>query len=84
MVTVNGITITNETIMKTRSHYINNCNACILQADSGIFRVNDLMKHREWQKRWIRHIANGESDHTLAFLQHALWLQTGKMEAILP
>lgn len=84
MITVNGITITNETIMKTRSHFINNCNACILGACSCEFRVNDLMKYIEWQKRYISSIVKGESDHTLTFLQRALWLQTGEMAAILP
>jgi hypothetical protein len=82
--TVNNIAITNETIIATRSHFINICNACILGACSNEFRVNDLRKYIEWEKQHISRYAKGEGDNTLTFLQRALWLQTGEMVAILP
>ncbi len=81
---INNIAIRNETILATRSHFITNCNACILGACSGEFRVNDLPKYIDWQKRYISSIAKGESDHTLTFLQQALYIQTGNCIAILP
>lgn len=82
--TCNGIEITQATIKATREHFIDNCKACILDATNGKFRVNDLNKYIEWQTKYIESTNNGENDHTLTFLQRALWLQTGNMIAILP
>jgi hypothetical protein len=81
---VNDTIITHATIILTRNHFIDNCNACITGATKGDFRVNDLSKYVAWQQRCISSMRNGESDHTLTFLQRALWLQTGNCVAILP
>ena len=80
---VNGIEITNETVIATRAYYIDNCEKCIVGAINGDFRVNDLDKYIKWQRQCIVRTTNGENDHTLTFLQHALWLQTGETVAIL-
>jgi len=81
---VNGIDITSETIMATRNHFIDISKRCISDAKSGEVRVNDLDKYVEWQERSIERTKQGDNDHTLTFLQHALWLQTGECVAILP
>jgi hypothetical protein len=80
---VNNIEITTETIVATRSHYVEICKACIADATMGKFRVNDLEKYIKRQEQGIDNLNNGNCDHTLTFLQTAYWLQTGKMIPIL-
>lgn len=80
---VNNIEITQETIEATRQYYINLYRACIEDATSGRVRVNDLAKYVESEERHIARMMAGESDHTLTFVQHALYIQTGECIGIL-
>lgn len=80
---VNGINITTETIERTRNHFVENCKSCIAGSINGEFKVNDLNKYVDWQEKQIKIFLAGKNDHTLTFLQRALWIQTGKMVAIL-
>lgn len=81
---INGIEITSETILATRNHFVGIYKGCIAEAVSGEVRVNDLDKYIQSHEQHISKILAGESDHTLAFLQCALWLQTGECVAMLP
>lgn len=80
---VNNVEITEETILKTRQYFIDNCRACIDDAVSGETRVNNLKDYIQWEEDRISRLQEGMSDHTLTFVQAALWIQTGECIAIL-
>jgi hypothetical protein len=80
---VNNVEITEETILKTRQYFINNHRACIDDAISGRTRVNDLQGYIRSEEDRIFGLEEGLSDHTLTFVQAALWIQTGECIAIL-
>lgn len=71
------VTLTDETIQKTRQWYANNAQMCIDEAVSGEVKVNDLPKYIEWRKQSAADSLAGKSDHTFAFIQMAYYLQTG-------
>lgn len=75
---VNGIEITEATIAATREHFAQIHRDCITGAEAGKYHVNDMDAYREWQTRMIVDGLAGEHDHTLTFIQRALWLQTGE------
>ena len=81
---VNDIEITHETILATRKHFAEIDSACIAEALSGEVKVNDMDKYIKWMEQSTIDTMNGMYDHTLAFLQYALWIQTGKCIALLP
>lgn len=76
--------LTDENIQKTRQHFADNCDACIAEAKAGVFKVNDLATFialcEASKAEWL----SGANDRTLTARQHATWLQTGIMCAILP
>lgn len=80
---VNGIEITEATILATRQHYVDIDRLCIAHALSGQMRVNDLSKYIIWKEKHIADMIEGKSDYTLTFVQCALWIQTGECIAIL-
>ena len=81
--TVNGIVITPETILATREWYAANARACINGATTGKFRVNDLAEFVEWHGQMALDYLRGDNDGALAFMQRALYMQTGVSVAIL-
>lgn len=72
-----GVTITPETISRTRAHFADNQRECIKDAQSGEMYVNDLNNYIKYTLETIAHIEAGGWDHTFTFLQRAHWLQTG-------
>lgn len=71
------VTITEETILKTRQWYADNAQACIDEAVSGKVRVNGLSEYIEWRRQGAADTLAGKLDHTFAFIQIAYYLQTG-------
>ena len=82
---INGkeLGITGCTILATRNWYAENAQACIDEAVSGEVRVNDLATYIEWRKSLIVASLIGLSDHTVTFLQMAVYLQTGECVPLL-
>ena len=76
--TVNGIEITAETVLKTREHFAQIHRDCIAGAIAGDFQVNDLDRYTAWQSEMLMDSIMGRTDHTLTFAQRALWIQTGE------
>jgi len=74
---VNNVEITEETIEKTRQHFIDIHRACIADAVRGRTKVNDLEKYLQSEEDRIFLLEEGLSDHTVTFVQAALWIQTG-------
>lgn len=80
---VNGVEITPETILATREHFAQISRDCIAEVQSGRTRVNDLASYVAWREQAIDDSLAGKGDHTLTFMQRALWLQTGECPALL-
>lgn len=79
-----NIRITQETILKTRQHFIDICYGCIKEAQSGDVYVNDIDDYVAWRHSQITEYMMGKNDHTVTFQQRALWIQTGECRPILP
>lgn len=78
-------TITKEqAIITTRQWFADNAQACIDEAVSGQVRVNNLTSYIADQTQCIQDSLSGKWDHTLAFQQRVLYVQTGKCYPILP
>jgi hypothetical protein len=69
--------ITPKTVQATREWFAQNGRDCIEGATAGKWHVNDLSRYVEWQNRRIAASLAGEYDHTLTFVQRALYIQTG-------
>ena len=82
---INGkeLGITGCTILATRNWYAENAQLCIDEAVSGEVRVNDLDTYIEWRKSNIVASLIGLLDHTVAFLQMAVYIQTGESVPLL-
>lgn len=78
-----GVNLTDETIQRTREHFIDIHRRCIEEAQSGQTRVNDLASYVAWQEDCIADMADKEQ-FSVTFLQRAHWLQTGECVALLP
>lgn len=78
-----GVEITQETILRTREHFAEIGRRCIAEAQSGATRVNDLASYVAWREQAIEDSLAGRGDHTLTFMQRALYLQTGDCPALL-
>jgi hypothetical protein len=86
-ITVYGqpVAITEETILATRQWYVDNAKACIHEAlryvrsggKEGFF-VNNIHRYIHAKRASIRDTIKGRSDHTLAFAQRAVYIQTGQ------
>jgi hypothetical protein len=72
------VTLTPATIAATREWYAENGRACIAEARDGTTRVNDLESYVAWRKDGIAAALRGDDDHTFAFVQRAVALQTGR------
>lgn len=85
IVTVHGkpVAIAPETITATRQWFYDNAMACITEAESGAVCVNDLASYREWRLQQAADDLAGKSDHTFAFAQRAVFIQTGECVPLL-
>lgn len=78
-------TITKEqAIIITRQWFADNAQACINEAVIGVIWVNDLQGYIKQQEQRINEYLSGKWDHTLAFQQGVVYVQTGICPAILP
>ena len=75
--------ITEETILKTRSYGIKQCQDCINEVLSGKVRVNDIDSYIEMQKSHIGKYESGYYDDKLHFLSKAIYLQFGESVPIM-
>lgn len=91
----NGTEITQETIIRTRQHFADNCTLCAASAveyDSipkdqlpeGKFFVNDLAGYIADRQAVTLDFIEGKNDNSFTFWQRAHWLQTGECVALLP
>jgi hypothetical protein len=92
-ITVHGtdLELTAETITATRAWYADNAFAMIAEAAEYVAtngqsgqRVNDIDSHKAWCEGMAAASLRGDSDHTFAFVQRALYIQTGESVALLP
>lgn len=83
--TAEPVVVTKEqAIITARQWFADNAQACIDEAVSGQLRVNDLTKYVKDQTQRIKDSLDGKWDHTLAFQQRVVYVQTGVCHAILP
>jgi len=83
----NGEELTEHTIQLTRQHFADNDQACIDEVASGAVRLpahTSQESYFAWRRQSAEDSLAGKNDHTLAFLQCAYWIQTGKSVALLP
>lgn len=73
-----------QAIVTTRQWFADNAQACIDEAVSGRVRVNNLTSYIADQTQRIQDSLAGKWDHTIAFQQRVLYVQTGVCHAILP
>ena len=78
------VALTNESIQATRRWFHDNALACIADVEDGSIKVNDPEAYFAQQRRYAVEALEGKWDHTLAFLQHAHYIQTGECVALLP
>lgn len=79
-----GVTLTEESIQKTRKWFADNAQACIDEVRYGKVKVNDPERYFAWCEERVSDAIAGRSDHTLTFLQRAHFIQTGECIALLP
>lgn len=81
----NGEELTDETILKTRKFFSDNCLVCIESVKNGKSKVYcDKEEYYQSREKDARDYLNGVHDHTFAFLQKSYFIQTGKSVALLP
>jgi hypothetical protein len=68
--------LTPVTIQKTREWFADNARACIKAASEGEWHVNDLPRYIAQHNQRIEESLSGAYDHTFAFVQRALYIQT--------
>lgn len=78
----NNVVITEETIIKTRQHFIEIFESAIVSATNKEYHVNDIPNYIEWNKEKIEQTKIGKIDKTFTFQQRAYWIQTGEMVAL--
>lgn len=80
----NRIEITEQSIQRTRKWFSENELACIEEVKNGNVHVNNNEAYFAWRKQQAEEYMEGKHDCTIAFLQRAYYLQTGKDVALLP
>ena len=73
------ITLTKETIIKTRECQIKNCHGCIDEVESGEVYLNPdygFERHKAEKLKEIEEIRDGKYDHYFGFIQKAVYIQT--------
>lgn len=79
-----GTKITQESILKAREWFADNCDDCIAEAVNGDVFVNDLQSYIIWREKEKAEVLAGKHDHTFTFMQKAHYIQTGESVALLP
>lgn len=79
---INGVILTEETILATREHFADLSRATIDEIQAGVTKVDDPAGTIAWLEDGIRSGLAGKGDHTVTFRQRALWIQTGDMQPI--
>ena len=69
--------ITQDTILKTRQWFIDNCNDCIDGAKNGDFHVNGLDEYISSNMKDINEYRSGKYDNHLGFIQKTIYIQEG-------
>lgn len=72
------VILTEETILKTRQHFADNGKGCIDEVLNGTVKVNDQDTYFKRCEQNIIDALAGKSDKTLAFIQHAYFIQSGE------
>lgn len=73
------ITLTKETVIKTREASIKNCYGCIDEVESGKVYLNPdygFERHKAEKLKEIEEIRDGKYDHYFGFIQKAVYIQT--------
>lgn len=78
------VKLTEESIKAACQFYADNAAAQSRDAESGELIVNDLAKFRIAMEDRIDRHKSGLVEPSVAFLQHAYYIQTGKSVALLP
>lgn len=79
----NGEELTEESILKARKFFSDNCLACIESVKSGKSKVYcDKEEYYQSREKDSRDYLDGVNDHTFTFLQRAYYIQTGKSVAL--
>lgn len=89
----NGVEITQETIVRTRRYFADNCTLCAASAveydsipkdqlQEGKFFVNDLAGYIADRQAVALDFIEGKNDNSFTFWQRAHWLQTGECVAL--
>ena len=72
------VTLTPETILKTRLHFSGNAQACIDEVLSSDVTVNNQSEYFTDCKQREQRVLSGDEDTYLYFLQHAYFIQAGE------
>lgn len=83
----NGVTLTEETVKRTRQHFIDIYQGCIDEVLSGDVVLPEHTKQEDYfayQRERMEYMKAGKGEHNFTFLQRAYWLQTGESIALLP
>ncbi len=78
------MTITKETIQVTRQWFVDNALACITEVEQGNVKVNNQERYIQICRKRHYDALAGKFDCSLAFIQRAHFIQTGKSVALLP
>ena len=75
--------LTEESILKTRKYFSDNCLACIEDVKSGKSKIYyDKEDYYKREERNSKDYLAGVNDNTFTFLQRAYYIQTGKSVAL--
>ena len=79
----NGEELTEESILKARKFFSDNCLSCIKEVKSGKLKIYcDKEEFYKSEERNSKDYLDGINDKTLSFLQYAYYVQTGKSVAL--
>lgn len=79
----NTVKIAQDTILKTRQWFIDNCNDCIKETLSSEIKVNNPQDYVEYMTIASADYASGKYDTCLSFIQKCYYIQTGKSVPLL-
>lgn len=80
------VTLSEDTIIKTRLQKIQNCKGCIDEVLSGKVYLNPeygIERYTQEMQNEACDIAKGKHDHYLAFIQTAYYIQSGECVPVL-
>lgn len=77
------MSISLESVARTRLHFARLAVACMRDAFNGVDRVADLPAYIAWRREQLRASLAGECDHSFTFRQMAHFFETGECIALL-